>query len=367
MPGMWDIPVPAETAPEVLPDVLLVPMLAFDAQGYRLGYGGGFYDRTLEKLRALKPVVAIGVAYAAQEVTEVPHGDHDQPLDLIMTEKGPFTMRLMFLGDVVGKSRPRSGLPRIAAAARALPARSRRGQRRERRAWLRHHRGHFPGVAGDAGADVVTLGNHAFDQREALIFIEREPQSAAAAELAAGLSGPGHGLFETANGQAGTGDQRHGPGDDRAACSTIRSPPSQRELEACPLGRDCDAVLIDFHAEATSEKMAMGHFVDGRASLVVGTHTHMPTADHQILPGGTGYHDRCRHVRRLRFGDRHGQGRADATLPAQAAGRAIQAGGRRGDGVRNGGRNRRSNRACHRHCARSALAGRLSQAEVPFW
>jgi len=87
VPGIWDIPVPLDTAQEVLPDVLLVPMLAFDRQGYRLGYGGGFYDRTLEKLRKLKEVTAIGVAYAAQEMAEVPRGPHDQPLDWIMTEK----------------------------------------------------------------------------------------------------------------------------------------------------------------------------------------------------------------------------------------------------------------------------------------
>jgi 5-formyltetrahydrofolate cyclo-ligase len=88
--GIWNIPVPAETSPEGLPDVLLVPMLAFDARGYRLGYGGGFYDRTLIKLRALKPIVAIGVAYSGQEVAEVPRADHDQPLDYIMTEKATF-------------------------------------------------------------------------------------------------------------------------------------------------------------------------------------------------------------------------------------------------------------------------------------
>ena len=86
-PGIWNIPVPLETAPELLPDVLLVPMLAFDRQGYRLGYGGGFYDRTLIKLCALKPIIAIGVAYADQEVEEVPRGPHDQLLDYIMTEK----------------------------------------------------------------------------------------------------------------------------------------------------------------------------------------------------------------------------------------------------------------------------------------
>ena len=70
-PGLWDIPVPPETAPEVIPDVLLVPMLAFDRRGYRLGYGGGFYDRTLEKLRALKKVTAVGVAYHAQMADDV--------------------------------------------------------------------------------------------------------------------------------------------------------------------------------------------------------------------------------------------------------------------------------------------------------
>lgn len=89
-PGVWDIPIPLDTSLEVLPDVLLVPMLAFDRAGYRLGYGGGFYDRTLEKLRALKKVVAIGVAYHAQLVDEVPRGPHDAPLDFIMTERETF-------------------------------------------------------------------------------------------------------------------------------------------------------------------------------------------------------------------------------------------------------------------------------------
>ncbi len=88
--GVWDIPIPPETATEVLPDVLLVPMLAFDRAGYRLGYGGGFYDRTLEKLRKLKPVTAIGIAYQAQMVDQVPRGVHDAPLDYVMTEHETF-------------------------------------------------------------------------------------------------------------------------------------------------------------------------------------------------------------------------------------------------------------------------------------
>jgi 5-formyltetrahydrofolate cyclo-ligase len=88
--GLWDIQIPADAAPEVEPDVLLVPMLAFDRKGYRLGYGGGFYDRTLANLRAVKLVTAIGVAYAGQEIDAVPHDAHDQPLDWIMTERETF-------------------------------------------------------------------------------------------------------------------------------------------------------------------------------------------------------------------------------------------------------------------------------------
>ena len=87
VPGVWDIPRPTDDAPLLEPDVLLVPLMAFDRKGYRLGYGGGFYDRTLSLLRAKKPITAIGVAYAAQEVDSVPHDAHDQPLDFVMTER----------------------------------------------------------------------------------------------------------------------------------------------------------------------------------------------------------------------------------------------------------------------------------------
>ena len=85
--GVWGIPRPSDEAPELDPDVLIIPMLAFDRKGYRLGYGGGFYDRTLEKLRATKKIIAIGVAYSAQELADVPHGNHDQPLDYVLTER----------------------------------------------------------------------------------------------------------------------------------------------------------------------------------------------------------------------------------------------------------------------------------------
>jgi hypothetical protein len=85
---VWSIPVPVNSAPEIEPDVLIVPMLAFDSAGYRLGYGGGVYDRTLGRLRATKPVVAVDAAFAGQEVAHVPRGCHDEPLDWILTEHG---------------------------------------------------------------------------------------------------------------------------------------------------------------------------------------------------------------------------------------------------------------------------------------
>jgi 5-formyltetrahydrofolate cyclo-ligase len=88
VPGTWDIPQPTDDSDLVEPDVLLVPMMAFDRLGFRLGYGGGFYDRTLDVLRAKKTITAIGVAYAAQEVDSVTRDSHDQVLDYVLTEKG---------------------------------------------------------------------------------------------------------------------------------------------------------------------------------------------------------------------------------------------------------------------------------------
>jgi calcineurin-like phosphoesterase len=101
----------------------------------------------------------------------------------------------------------------------------------------------------NAGADVVTTGNHVWDQKEAVSFCERHDQFLRPANYPDGTPGKGSGMFYARN----------------------------------------DAIIFDFHAEATSEKQCFGHFVDGRASFVVGTHTHVPTADAQILNGGTAY------------------------------------------------------------------------------
>ncbi len=88
--GVLDIPVPPEDAPEVTPVVLLAPLAAFDDRGYRIGYGGGFYDRTLAKLRASGPVTAVGVAFAEQRVDRVPNEPHDEPLDWMLTPEGAY-------------------------------------------------------------------------------------------------------------------------------------------------------------------------------------------------------------------------------------------------------------------------------------
>jgi metallophosphoesterase (TIGR00282 family) len=140
----------------------------------------------------------------------------------------------------------------------------------------------------DLGVDVLTLGNHAWDQRETLTYIDREPRLLRPANYPKGAApGKGSNLFEDASGRRVLvmnvmGNLFMETLDDSFA--TV-----ERELAAAPLGEIADAVIVDFHGEATSEKTAMGVFCDGRASLVVGTHTHVPTADTRILPGGTGY------------------------------------------------------------------------------
>jgi hypothetical protein len=196
-------------------------------------------------------------------------------------------VRLIFLGDVVG----RSGRD---AVIKVLP-----GLRAETKADLvvvnGENAAHGFGITEEiynalreAGADVVTLGNHSFDQREALVFIEREPHLLRPLNWPGNCPGRGSALVQTQSGKRVLVINAMG----RVMVEPVLDDPFpaiDKALEQCRLGRDCDAVLIDFHGEASSEKMAMGHFADGRASLVVGTHTHTPTADHHILSGGTAY------------------------------------------------------------------------------
>jgi metallophosphoesterase (TIGR00282 family) len=140
-----------------------------------------------------------------------------------------------------------------------------------------------------AGADCLTLGNHSWDQKEALTYIVREPRMIRPLNYPALSDAPGRGaqMFDTERGKRVLVINLLG----RVNMDSLDDPFAavDRELNACPLGQAVDAVIVDMHAEATSEKMAMGHFCDGRASLVVGTHTHVPTADCQILNNGTAY------------------------------------------------------------------------------
>ena len=91
--GVWGIREPKPEAPEVFPDILIVPILAFDRAGHRLGYGAGYYDMTITRLRAMKPITAIGIAFAAQEITEVPKTPRDARLDLVLTEREIIDLR----------------------------------------------------------------------------------------------------------------------------------------------------------------------------------------------------------------------------------------------------------------------------------
>jgi metallophosphoesterase (TIGR00282 family) len=138
----------------------------------------------------------------------------------------------------------------------------------------------------EAGADALTLGNHAFDQREILSVLDNEPRIIKPLNWPR-TPGRGARVIRVRDGRKVLvvnvlGRVFMNPVDDPfAAVDAI--------LRAFPLGSAVAATVIDMHAEATSEKMAMGHWCDGRASLVVGTHTHIPTADAHILAGGTGY------------------------------------------------------------------------------
>ena len=140
----------------------------------------------------------------------------------------------------------------------------------------------------EAGADCITLGDHAFDQKDMLSFIESEPRIIRPLNFAREAPGRGARVFQATQGRKVLVAQILGqvfmkrPFDD--PFSAIDS-----VLRAHPPGGLVQAAVVDIHAEATSEKMAVGHYCDGRASLVVGTHTHVPTADAQVLPRGTGY------------------------------------------------------------------------------
>ncbi len=137
------------------------------------------------------------------------------------------------------------------------------------------------------GADVITTGNHVWDQREIMNYIGGDPKLLRPLNYPEGTPGAGFGVFEARNGKKvmvlhAMARLFMDPLDDPFAGV-------EQVLEKFRLGHQVQAILMDFHGEASSEKLSMGHVLDGRVSAVVGTHTHVPTADYQILVGGTAY------------------------------------------------------------------------------
>ena len=195
-------------------------------------------------------------------------------------------MNLLFIGDIVGKPGREvvtSHLPRLRQALK-LEAVIANGENAAGGFGLTR------AVADElfgVGVDVISTGNHWADQREIFAMVETDDRILRPANYPKGTPGKGATLMALPGG--GTLLVVNVMG--RVFMDALDDPFAAvgRELDACPLGEAADAIVIDIHAEATSEKMAMGHFCDGRASLVVGTHTHAPTADAQIFPGGTAF------------------------------------------------------------------------------
>lgn len=196
-------------------------------------------------------------------------------------------MRILFLGDIVGRTGRTAVIERLAGLREA-----------ERLDFVIINAensaagyGCTPKIAEElfaAGADVLTLGDHAFDQKEMMAHIEKEPRIIRPLNYAKTAPGAGVRVFDASRGRKVLVAQALGrvfmnrPFDDPFSAL-------EAALKPYALGPTVQAAVIDIHAEATSEKMAIGHYFDGRASLIVGTHTHVPTADTQVLPKGTAY------------------------------------------------------------------------------
>lgn len=195
-------------------------------------------------------------------------------------------MRLLFLGDVVGR-----------AGRNAVTAELPRLRQRYQLDLVVVNGENAAGGFGitesilndliDAGADCVTLGNHAFDQKDTLVFIERHDRLIRPLNFPKGTPGRGAVMLKAKNGSDVLVINAMG----RVYMTELDCPfrAVDNEITACKLKQGADVIIVDFHAEATSEKQSFGYFVDGRVTGVIGTHTHTPTSDHRILPNGTAF------------------------------------------------------------------------------
>ena len=195
-------------------------------------------------------------------------------------------MHILFLGDVVG----RAGRDAVVAALPKLRADLRADLVVVNAENASHGFGLGPDMARDlfaAGADAITLGNHAWDRKEIVPYLAETPRLLRPLNFPPGTPGAGSVVVELRDGRRALVLNAMG----RLFMDPLDCPfrGTAVELSRHRLGGTVAAVVIDFHGEASSEKMAFGHSFDGQASLIVGTHTHTPTSDHQILPGGTAY------------------------------------------------------------------------------
>lgn len=195
-------------------------------------------------------------------------------------------MRILFIGDVVG----RTGREAVAATLPKLREALRIDLAVVNAENASHGFGLGPDMAGAlfaAGADVITLGNHAWDRKEIIPYISDAPRLIRPVNFPPGTPGNGSALVELQDGRRALVVQAMG----RLFMDPLDCPfrGTSSELTRHRLGVTVSAILVDIHAEASSEKMAFAHFLDGTVSMVVGTHTHCPSADAQVLPGGTAF------------------------------------------------------------------------------
>ena len=196
-------------------------------------------------------------------------------------------MKLLFLGDVMGRAGRRAIVDRLGALREAWKADFVVVNSENATSGAGLSVDHAKALL-EAGADVLTLGDHAFDQKDMMQGVEREPRILRPLNFSKAAPGKGARVFEARGGRKVLVAQVLGQVFMKRAFDDPFSAIDE-VLRAHPMGGLVQASLIDVHCEATSEKMAMGHFCDGRASMVVGTHTHVPTADATILPSGTAY------------------------------------------------------------------------------
>ncbi len=218
-------------------------------------------------------------------------------------------MRILFIGDMVGRSgRDRAfstGCPGWSPSGSSTSSWSTARTRPAASASPSRSISEFV----DAGADAITVGNHAWISARRWCSSPARRACCARSTIRPARRARGAAMIDAKNGARVLVMNVHGPRLHGCA-GRSRSPRSSRELAACALGSAADAIVIDIHAETTSEKQAMGFFADGRASLVVGTHTHVPTSTSGSSSQRHRLHVRRRNDRRLQLGDRHDKARS---------------------------------------------------------